>query len=58
MATRSIKGMSGILKPFYNNNKDIKKGKGSKQPINLRSLPNPKDAVPTLSPIILKIGNP
>ena len=33
--TRPIKGMSRILRLFYNNNEDIKKEKGSKQPINL-----------------------
>ena len=35
IAIRPVKGMSGILKLFYNNNKDIRKGEGSKQPIDL-----------------------
>jgi len=33
--TGPLKGMLGILKLFYNNNGDIKKGEGSKQSINL-----------------------
>jgi len=47
-----------MLGPFYNNNRDIKKGKKSKQPIDLQSFPNPGDAVPTLTPAILRTSNP
>jgi len=50
--------MLEILKPFYNNNRDIKKGEGSKQPINLQSFSNLRNAVPTLTPIILRTNNP
>ena len=32
--------MLGILGPFYNNNKSIKKVEGSRQPINLQSFVN------------------
>jgi len=35
MAIEFIKGILGILGPFYNNNGDIKKREGSKQPIDL-----------------------
>jgi len=50
--------MSGILRLFYNNNGDIKKGNGSKQFIDLWSFFNLGDIVPTSTSIILKISNP
>jgi len=50
--------MSGMLGLFYNNNRDIKQGEGSKQPINLRNFPNPGDTVLTLTPVTLKTNNP
>jgi len=49
--------MLGILKLFYNNNRDIKKREGSKQPINLWSFFNPKDIILILTPVILKTNN-
>jgi len=33
MATVPLKGLSGILGPFYNNSKGARKGEESKQPI-------------------------
>ena len=47
-----------MLGPFYNNNENIRQREGNKQPIDLRSFPNPGDAVLTLIPIILRTGNP
>src|ERR1700721_2217876 len=37
MATVLLKGLLGMLGPFYNNSKGAKKGKESKQPIKPRS---------------------
>jgi len=47
-----------MLGLFYNDNRDVKKGEGSKQPIDLRSFPDLGDAVITPTPIILKTGDP
>ena len=35
MVTVLLKGLSGMLGPFYNNSKGARKGKESKQPIKL-----------------------
>jgi len=50
--------MLKILGLFYNNNRDIKKGKRSKQSIDLQSFPNLENAVPIPTPTTLKTGNP
>ena len=52
MAIGPIKGILGMLGPFYNNS-----GEGSRQPINLRSFPNLEDAVLDLTPITSKTDN-
>jgi len=49
--------MLGILKLFYNNNEDIKKGEENKQLIDLRNFPNLGNVVLTLTPIILRTGD-
>jgi len=50
--------MLGILWLFYDNNRDVKKGEGSKQLINLWSFPDLRDVVLTLTPVILRTSNP
>ena len=52
MAIGSIKGIPGMLGPFYDNS-----GEGSRQPINLQSFPNLEDAVPNLTPIASRTNN-
>jgi len=47
--------MLEILGLFYNNNKSIKKGEGSRQPISLQSFPNLRQIILNL---IFKIDNP
>ena len=47
-----IKGILGILGPFYNNS-----GEGSRQPINLQSFPNLEDAVLDPTPTTSKANN-
>ena len=49
--------MLGMLGLFYNNNKNIKKGKGNKQFINLQSFFNLKDTALNLIFTILKTNN-
>ena len=52
MATGPIKGIPGMLGLFYNND-----GKKSRQPINLQSFPNLKDAVLDPTPTTSKTNN-
>ena len=52
MAVRPIKGILGMLGPFYNNSRE-----GSRQPINLRSFPNPEDTALNPTPAISKTNN-
>jgi len=52
MAIGPIKGILGMLGPFYNNS-----GEGSRQPTNLQSFPNLEDTVLDLTPIISKTNN-
>ena len=47
-------GILGILGPFYNNNKSVKKGKGNRQPIDLQSFFNLRYAILNL---IFKIND-
>ena len=58
MATVLVKGLLGMLGPFYNNSKGARKGEESKQPIKLRSSPKLGDAVLTLTPATLGTNNP
>jgi len=58
MATVPVKGLLGILGPFYNNGKGAKKGKESKQPIKPQSFPKLGHAILTLTPAILGTNNP
>jgi len=58
MATVLVKGLSGILGPFYNNSKGTRKGEESKQPIKPQSSLKLGHAILTLTPIILGINNP
>jgi len=46
--------MLGILGLFYNNNKSVKKGEGSRQPVDLRSFFNLKHVILNL---IFKTNN-
>jgi hypothetical protein len=52
-----LKGLLGILGPFYNNSKGAKKGEESKQPIKPRSSLKPGDAIPALTPATLGTNN-
>ena len=52
MVIGPIKGLLGMLGPFYNNS-----GEGSGQPINLQSFPNLEDAVLDLAPITSRTNN-
>ena len=54
MATVLVKGLPGMLGPFYNNSKGAKKGEESKQPIKLRSSPKLGDTV--LTPTLVTLG--
>ena len=53
-----VKGLPGILGPFYNNGKGAKKGEESKQPIKPRSSPKLGYAILTPTPITLGTNNP
>jgi len=57
MAIVLVKGLLGILGPFYNNSKDAKRGEESKQPIKPRVSPKLGDAIPTPTPITLGTDN-
>jgi len=58
MAIVPVKGLLGILGPFYNNGKGAKKGEESKQPIKPRSSPKLGHIILTLTPIISGTDNP
>ena len=58
IATVLVKGLSGILGPFYNNGKGAKKKEESKQPIKPRSSPKLGHAILTPTPITLGTDNP
>ena len=58
MATVLLKGLSGMLGPFYNNSKGAKKGEESKQPIKPRSSSKLGHAILTLTPAISGTNNP
>ena len=57
MAIVLLKGLLGILGPFYNNSKDARKGEGSKQPVKLRSSLKLGDAILVLTPTTLGANN-
>ena len=52
------KGLSGMLGPFYNNGKGVRKGEESKQPIKPRSSLKLGHAILTLTPTTSGINNP
>jgi len=52
MAIRLINGILEMLGPFYNNGRE-----GNRQPINLRSFPNLKNAVLDLTSITSRTNN-
>ena len=58
IATVLLKGLLGMLGPFYNNSKGAKKGKESKQPIKLQSSLKLGDAILALTPVMLRTNNP
>ena len=58
MATVLVKGLPGILGPFYNNGKGARKREESKQPIKPRSSPKLGHIILTLTPAILGTNNP
>ena len=53
-----VKGLLGMLGPFYNNGKGARKGEESKQPIKPRSSPKLGHAILTLTPITLGTDDP
>ena len=53
MAIGLIKGILKMLGPFYK-----KSRKGSRQPVDLQSFPNPEDTVLDLTPAISKTNDP
>jgi len=57
MATVLVKGLLGILGPFYDNSKGARRGEESKQPIKPRVSPKLGDAILTLTPAILGTDN-
>jgi len=57
MATALVKGLLGILGPFYNNSKGTGMGEESKQPIKLRVFPKLGDIILTLTPVMLGTDN-
>jgi len=58
MATVPVKGLLGMLGPFYNNSEGARKGEESKQPIKPRSSPKLGHAILTLTSIMLGTDNP
>ena len=58
MVTVLVKGLLGMLGPFYNNSKGARKGEKSKQPIKPQSSPKLGHTILTLTPIILVTNNP
>jgi uncharacterized membrane protein len=52
-----LKGLLGILGPFYNNSKGARKGEESKQPIKLQSSLKLGDAILALTPATLGTNN-
>ena len=58
MVTVLLKGLLGILGPFYNNSKGAGKGEESKQPIKLQSSLKLGDAILALTPITLGTDDP
>jgi hypothetical protein len=52
-----LKGLLGILGPFYNNSKGARKGEESKQPIKPQSSLKLGDAISALTPVILGTNN-
>ena len=57
MATVLLKGLLGMLGPFYNNSKGTKKEEESKQPIKLQSSLKPGDAILALTSVMLGTNN-
>ena len=53
MAIKPIKGILGILGPFYKKSRE-----GSRQPIDLQSFPNLEDTVLDSTPAISRTNNP
>jgi len=57
MATAPVKGLSGMLGPFYNNSKGAGRGEESKQPIKPQVSPKLGDVIPTPTPTTLGTDN-
>ena len=58
MAIVLLKGLPGMLGPFYNNSEGARKGEESKQPVKLRSSLKPGDIIPAPTPATLGTNNP
>jgi len=58
MAIVPLKGLLGILGPFYNNSKGARKGEESKQPIEPQSSLKLGDVILALTPTMLGTDNP
>jgi hypothetical protein len=52
-----LKGLSGMLGPFYDNSKGARKGEESKQPIKLQSSLKLGDIILAPTPVILGTDN-
>jgi len=57
MAIVPVKGLLGMLGPFYDNSKGARRGEESKQLIKPRVSPKLGDTIPTLTPIMLGTDN-
>jgi len=57
IATALVKGLLGMLGPFYNNSKGARRGEESKQPIKPRVSPKLGDTILTLTPATLGTNN-
>jgi hypothetical protein len=57
MVTVLLRGLLGILGPFYNNSKGARKGEESKQPIKLQGSLKLGDTILALTPATLGTNN-
>ena len=58
IATIPVKGLPGMLGPFYNNSKGAGKGEESKQPIKPQTSPKLIHVIPTPTSATLGTNNP
>ena len=58
IATVPVKGLPGMLSPFYNNSEGARKGEESKQPIKPQSSSKLRDVISTPISIISGTNDP